>query len=401
MNLIQEKKYKCPICGNEDINSIGTLNGKPYCRRCVSFKGEEASDFSFASKEANPTLSYELSYEQKVLSWKLVENYKNGIDTLVYAVCGSGKTEICLGIIKYAIENGLHVGFAVPRRSVCVELGLRFKSIFQRNTIVMVYGGHHRKITGDIVCLTTHQLFRYEKYFDLLIMDEIDAFPYKGNDILEKMFKRSIKGHYVLLTATPSKELIKEYQKPGKSLLKLFARFHHHLLPVPKIITGNFIKIHYKLITLLKRFFDSGKQVFIFVPTIDLSRKIAMLLKPFFHRGTYINSKAKKPEKIIEDFKNKKYSYLVTTAVLERGVTIKDLQVIIYYADNAIYDSASLIQISGRVGRKKDAPEGEVIFLAKKKTTHMERAISEIESANKSLQNMLQKNRNKRLLQTF
>ena len=387
--------FTCPVCGNSDSSSIGYLNGRPYCRRCISFKGEEVSDYLTKPKMATPFLSYELSYEQKVLSWKLVENYKNGIDTLVYAVCGSGKTEICLGIIKHVIEQGKRVGFAVPRRSVCVELGMRFKTIFKENTVVMVYGGHHRKLSGDIVCLTTHQLFRYEKYFDLLIMDEIDAFPYKGNVVLEKMFERSIKGHYVLLTATPSEKLIKEYQKPGKALLKLFARFHHHFLPVPKIVIGNDIKIHYKLIMIIKDFIKKGKQIFIFVPTIDLSIKISFLLKPFFHKGTYINSKVKYPEKIIEDFKNKRYLYLVTTAVLERGVTIKDLQVVIYRSDSEIYDSASLIQISGRVGRKKDAPEGEVIFLAKKKTKHMERAIAEIESANKSLQNMLQKNRNK------
>ena len=389
------ESYKCPTCGNTDTHSIGYLNGKPYCRRCISFKGEEVNKDIGFPKAAETDLSYELSYEQKVLSWKLVENYKNKIDTLVYAVCGSGKTEICLGVIKYAIEQGLRVGFAVPRRSVCVELGIRFKNIFKNNKVVMVYGGHHRKLTGDIVCLTTHQLFRYENYFDLLIMDEIDAFPYKGDDVLEKMFHRSIRGHYVLLTATPSTQLIKEYQKPGKALLKLFARFHHHFLPVPKIVIGNDIKIHYKLITILKGFLNKGKQVFIFVPTIDLSIKIAMLLKSLFHKGTYINSKVKFQERIIEDFKNKKYLYLVTTAVLERGVTIKDLQVIIYRADNAIYDSASLIQISGRVGRKKDAPEGEVIFLAKRKTEHMERAISEINAANKSLQNMLQKRKNR------
>lgn len=393
--------FICPICGNKDPNSIGVFKGKPYCRRCISFKGEEANKSIVIPKEANADLSYELSYEQKVLSWKLIENYKQKVDTLVYAVCGSGKTEICLGVISYAIEQGLRVGFAVPRRSVCVELGIRFKNIFKGNCVVVIYGGHHRKLTGDIVCLTTHQLFRYENYFDLLIMDEIDAFPYKGNDVLEKMFYRSIKGNYVLLTATPTAQLIKEYQKPGKALLKLFARFHHHFLPVPKIVIGNDIKIHYKLITILKDFINKGKQVFIFVPTIDLSIKIAMLLKPFFRKGTYINSKVKSQERIIEDFKNKKYLYLVTTAVLERGVTIKDLQVIIYRADNAIYDSSSLIQISGRVGRKKDAPDGEVIFLAKKKTEHMERAVSEINAANKSLQNMLRKRKNKRLLQTF
>ena len=33
--------FVCPICGNTDIYSIGYLNGKPYCRRCISFRGEE------------------------------------------------------------------------------------------------------------------------------------------------------------------------------------------------------------------------------------------------------------------------------------------------------------------------------------------------------------------------
>ena len=126
-----------------------------------------------------------------------------------------------------------------------------------------------------------------------------------------------------------------------------------------------------------------------------------MFLKIFFRNGTYINSKRKNQDKIIDSFRKRRLMYLVTTAVLERGVTIKDLQVIVYRADHKIYDSASLIQIAGRVGRKKDAPEGEVIFFAKKNTKHIQRAIKEIDAANKSLQNMLQRNKNKRLLQTF
>ena len=33
------ESYKCHICGNTDIHSIGYLYGKPYCRRCISFRG--------------------------------------------------------------------------------------------------------------------------------------------------------------------------------------------------------------------------------------------------------------------------------------------------------------------------------------------------------------------------
>ena len=79
----------------------------------------------------------------------------------------------------------------------------------------------------------------------------------------------------------------------------------------------------------------------------------------------------------------------MTTAVLERGVTVKDLQVIVYRANHSIYDSASLIQISGRAGRKKEAPEGRVIYLAERTTIEMEESIKDIRNSNKTLQNLL------------
>ena len=384
--------FTCPVCGNKDIHSIGMLNGKPYCRRCIAFKGEEASFSHSLPKTASIFLSYGLSSEQKELSDRLVNNYDNGINSLVYAVCGSGKTEICLSLIEHCVSKGLKVGFAVPRRSVCYELFCRFRNIFRQNKVISVYGGHHRTLEGDIVCLTTHQLFRYPNYFDLLIMDEIDAFPFKGNDVLQNMFDRSIKGNYVLLTATPTDELLKEFRKPGKDLLKLFVRFHHHPLPVPKVILGNDFNIHYKLIKQLKIFLEKNKQVFVFVPTIDESIKLWRILSLFFHKGTYVNSKRDNNEEIIEDFREKKYQYLVTTAVLERGITVKDLQVIVFHADSYIYDDHALVQIAGRAGRKKDVPEGEVIFIGKTKTKYMERAISDIIAANEALQNMLQRN---------
>ena len=386
--------FVCPICGNTDVFSIGVLNKKPYCRRCISFKGEEAKTIFATPKQATIFIGYELSDEQKELSARLIENFHNEIDSLVYAVTGSGKTEICLGLIQDCLENRLKVGFAVPRQSICYELSARFRNIFRNNTVISVFGGHHKKLEADIVCLTTHQLFRYNHYFDLLIMDEIDAFPYKGNKVLESMFKRSVKGHHVLLTATPSQELLEEYQKPRKDLLKLFIRFHRHPLPVPKEEYGNIFKIYYILIKRLKRFLKENKQVFIFVPTIEQSLKIAWFLKLFFSKGTYINSKRDDNEEIIEQFRYKNYQYLVTTAVLERGITMKDLQVIVFNADHAIYDDHSLVQIAGRAGRKKDAPEGEVIFIARKETKQIKRAIQDITAANKTLQNMFQRNQN-------
>ena len=381
-------KYVCPICGNANPIYIGIKNNHPYCRKCLTFRGKEADEPILEPKNADFALTYRLSKEQKELAKKLVTNYKNGINSLVKAVCGSGKTEIVLSLIKTAIKNGKTVGFACPRRDVIIELYCRFKSIFVNNKITLVYGGHTNKLDGDLICLTTHQLFRYEKYFDLLIMDEIDAFPYKGNDTLEAFFYRALRGNYVLLSATPSEEFIKQFKKKGGDVLELFIRFHRHPLPVPELITGNKPFLLIKLVNLVKDFVKHKKPVFVFTPTIDLCESVFNLLHLFIKCGSYVHSKHPCRSQVINDFRNGKYKYLVTTAVLERGVTIKDLQVIIYLADHSIYDRYSLVQISGRVGRKKEAPEGRVIYLAKRNTIEIKESIIDIQKSNQVLQNM-------------
>lgn len=96
----------------------------------------------------------------------------------------------------------------------------------------------------------------------------------------------------------------------------------------------------------------------------------------------FIQKKENRGE-IIGNFKKNRYLYLVTTSVLERGVTFKNLQVIVTYTDQEeIYSSSTLIQIAGRVGRKMDAPGGDVLFLCEKETSSIRRAIDEIRFCN-------------------
>lgn len=384
--------FACPICGNTDIHSIGYLNGKPYCRRCISFKGEEVEHKSSYPKKAPIHLEYELSPEQKELSDKLVENYKKGIDSLVFAVCGSGKTEICLQIIKYAINCGEKVAFALPRRDVCIELSNRLRQIFNKNKVVTVYGGHTKYKEGDIVVLTTHQLYRYKKYFSLIILDEIDAFPFKGDPVLHAMFYDALCGHYVMMSATPSKEVIKHFKQKGKDILRLSTRFHRHPLPVPIIITGDSFYLFCRLLLYLNKYIKSNKPVFVFAPTIKECERLFRIVSFFIKGGNCVHSRRENRKEIIEGFRQGLYKFLVTTSVLERGVTVRDLQVIVYKFHSFVYDKGTLVQISGRAGRKADAPEGEVIFLGSKKTNDAEECINEIRENNKALQDLLQRN---------
>ena len=378
--------YKCPRCGNSDIKKLGYLNGKIYCRACLTFNGQEVKqEKNIVNKKCDYSLTYELSESQKNISKKVLENYINGIDTLIHAVCGAGKTELVYEVISYVISRGGNVGFAIPRKDVVIELYERMKEVFKNNTICAVYGGNNNNLCGDIICLTCHQLYRYNHFFDLLIIDEIDAFPFQNNDVLNAFALRSMRGRLIVLSATPSESVISTFKSKNHSILTLNKRFHNHPLPIPKVLVRVFFLKYFTLVKLLLNFQRQNKQVFVFTPTIELCEEVFRFVSEFVKKGNRVHSKMEDREIIIKDFKNKKYDYLITTSVLERGVTVKDLQVIVFFADHKIYTSEMLIQISGRAGRKKDAPDGEVIFLVNKENEEIKNCIFKINKANNDL----------------
>lgn len=376
----------CKRCGNSDPSLFGKRkDGSVYCRACVSFKGEEVKPKPRKKVAAPLSIPFKLSPEQKRLSSRLIKNFVAGIDSLVYAVCGSGKTEISYGIIAFALSHGKRVAFALPRRDVVIELYWRLKEAFPKNRVVAVYGEHHDRLEGDIIVLTTHQLFRYPSYFDLIVMDEIDAFPYKGDKTLHGFFERALskEGRSVLMSATPSASLLKEYKGKGKAILELRTRFHKKPIPLPSFIVLPRFLQKVRLLRYLSGYKKTKKPVFVFAPTIGEAESLFSFLRLFRRDGALMHSKVPDRASPIKGLKEGKIGYLVSTSVLERGVTVRDLQVLVYHADEErIYDQATLVQIAGRAGRKNDAPDGDVLFLAEKVTPAMKGAYGEIASSN-------------------
>lgn len=376
---------RCPKCGNTNPIYFALRNGKWYCRKCIAFNEERVVYTLRENNESQLKLDYSLTKEQQMIANHLIKQYQNKRNSLVHAVCGAGKTEIVFPLIEYVLKNGGRVGFAIPRKDVVIELFLRIKEAFPNNHVIALYGGNNKKKVGDIIILTMHQIYRYEKYFDLLIADEIDAFPFKNNDVLESFFFKAVKGNYVMMSATPSKEVIKSFNK--EDIFTLSKRFHGEKIPEPQIIIKKGKNQDLYLIRKIKNYIKNKKPCLIFVPSIEESNRIAYFLSFFNIKVESVNSK-KESKKIIDIFKKGGYDVLVTTSILERGITIKSLQVIIYHADNKIFTSEVLEQISGRVGRKKDDPTGEVIFLGDNVTSYMIEAIKSIQKHNESLQNL-------------
>ena len=372
---------KCYRCGNNDIRFFGIRSDGLYCRKCVSFQGEELEGFLCEPSQYEYDLTYKLSKEQLIISKKVLLSFKRKKDVLIHAVCGAGKTELVFETISFALKNKLKVAFAIPRKDVVIDLFERFKQVFINNKVVAVFGGHTKELDADIIILTTHQLYRYNKCFDLLIIDETDAFPFDGNEVLNTMFLNALKGTYIMLSATPNENMTKLLNERKGVYLKLLSRYHNHPLPIPKAIITIvdpliFFMFHFR------KYYHDKFPILVYVPTINEGKQLFKAVNMVFKEGKFVSSRTKEREKIIQDFKDGKYRYLITTSILERGITIKNLQVIVYKSDHEIFNKATLIQIAGRVGRKIDAPYGDILFISQNQSLEIEEAIKEIEEIN-------------------
>lgn len=96
-------------------------------------------------------------------------------------------------------------------------------------------------------------------------------------------------------------------------------------------------------------------------------------------------SKTEEKDKIIQLFKDKKIKCLIATTILERGVTFEGVDVCVLYANHTVFDEASLIQMSGRVGRSFKFPTGDCLFLSNGKSLLVEQCIKKCKEVNQNV----------------
>lgn len=377
---------ECKRCGNRDPNFFYLGSRGYYCRKCVRFKrilldeeGEELL-YDIDTSHFKSELSFNLTNYQLKASSDICKYINSGYDVLLNSVCGSGKTEIVVETIEEYIKKGLKVCYAISRKEVVIELFLRYKKIFKDANVVAVYGDHHDKLIGDLIICTTHQLFRYYKTFDLLILDEVDAYPLAGNRTLMNIAHNSCKGRVIYSTATLNKFILDYIKKRNYKEVNLYVRPSLKPLIVPKIYYCP--KVLNTL--LLKKILNkSDKQWIVFVSRKRECERLNRRFKKIFNT-TYVYSDLDKRRKNINDFKTKKHQIIFSTTVLERGITINDVNVLILFDRSNAFSKESLIQMCGRVGRNFNNPYGELYIVANCIDKNIIECKKEIEGANKS-----------------
>lgn len=314
---------------------------------------------------------------------------------LLWAVTGAGKTEMIFPLVESVLLKGGKALIATPRRDVVIELDPRIRKAFPQASVVTLYGGStQRWERGDITLSTTHQLLRFYHGFDLVIIDELDAFPYHGDPILHYAADKSCMpgAARLLLSATPPQELQLAARRGKLPHARVPVRYHRHPLPVPKLLRTPAAKqmlqqrkLPPQLLAAIRKSLLRDAQLFVFVQQIAQSEPMAALLRTVLGHYPVEATSSQDPDRTekVQRFRSREIRVLVTTTILERGVTIPRSDVYILDADGRLFDEASLVQMAGRAGRSAEDPNGSVYFCSRERNQSQVSAVRHIQTMNR------------------
>lgn len=375
-----------------------------YCRNCIKMgKVRKCSSFYSQIEQNNFSARVDkllawtgkLSEQQQLASDNIIETLTAKETRLLWAVAGAGKTEMLFPGIEKALQNGERVCIASPRVDVCLELGPRIQSAFPTIPLAVLYGEMEKDYEHtQLVIATTHQLLRFKEAFDLLIIDEIDAFPFELDQSLQFAANKAQKKQSALiyLSATPNQQMQQEVKKGKLPATILPARYHGYKLPLPQTKWC----VNWQ-VNILKKFtktsfgkdfhqrIQSKKRFLVFAPNIKWMIELENILSKLYPAVKFesVSSRDPKRKEKVMKMREFKLHFLITTTILERGVTFPNIDVLVIGAEDRIYTESALVQIAGRCGRSADYPTGDVIYYHDGMTMAIKRAIKQISQMNR------------------
>ena len=318
------------------------------------------------------SLPFELTGGQKRAVNEILNdlNSDKPMARLLQGDVGSGKTVVAAIMLLAGVENGYQGALMAPTEILAQQhynnlinwltpLGLSVGLFLGSQTKKTREKFQKDLLNGQTnIAVGTHALIQDNIEFNNLgaiVVDEQHRFGVRQRNILKK---KSQNPQMLTMTATPIPRTL-ALTVHGDLDLTVIDELPKGRLP----IKTSLVTSHRGVYDLIKREIEAGRQAYVVYPLIEesetLSAKAATIeaeklqseIFPQFKIGL-LHGKLKNDEKdkVMKDFKEKKYDILVSTTVVEVGVDVPNATVMLI--ENAErFGLSQLHQLRGRVGR--------------------------------------------------
>lgn len=352
----------------------------------VGIEQNRNPDKDFQEK-AIATLPFDLTHDQKVAIADMNAQLSSAIATksLLNADVGAGKSIVAQLVCLRSVEAGHQAVLLGPTDVLAKQLYKGFvkllNSIPDVDINIAYYSGSmkapEKKIVQnglkdgsiDIVVGTHGLLSPSVKYNDLgfVCIDEQQKFGSVQRTSLLSRRTDGLVPDIMNQSATPIPASVAQIFYGGIHIIKMMEKPPGRIEIETKLITENPNELLEQLVNPLwddiEKEVEKGNQAFVITPMVKDSEKVDAASVERTYKilsSTIFNNlnvgflhgqmKSDEQEKMMEDFRNKKYDIMVASTIVEVGVDIPDAtRVVILSADRL--GASSIHQIRGRVGR--------------------------------------------------
>lgn len=318
------------------------------------------------------SLPFELTKGQKDAVNEILNDLhsESPMQRLLQGDVGSGKTVVATIMLLAAVENGYQGAIMAPTEILAQQ---HYNNMVEWLTplglsVGLFLGSHSKKVRTQFetalrngqmdIAVGTHALIQENIEFNNLgaiVVDEQHRFGVKQRNVLKK---KSQNPQILTMTATPIPRTL-ALTVHGDLDLTIIDELPKGRLPIQTSLTSS----HRGVWDLIRREINYGRQAYVVYPLIDesetLSAKAATIEAEKLQNEIFpdlkiglLHGKLKndEKEKVMKDFKERKYDILVSTTVVEVGVDVPNATVMVI--ENAErFGLSQLHQLRGRVGR--------------------------------------------------
>lgn len=322
-------------------------------------------------KELIQSLPFTLTDDQLKVFEDIKKDFNSGhpMMRMVQGDVGCGKTVVAWLASRVVNDNGAQAALMCPTEALAIQHFESFCGLNPEMRIDLLLGSTKAKEKKEILArlkkgeadlvIGTHALFQDSvafKNFGLAIIDEQHKF---GVEQRLRLVSKGEGTHSLIMTATPIPRTLSLAQYGDLDISSI------RTMPAGRkgIKTRITEKSNYdKYIEFVKGRLALGEQAYFVFPAIEESETLDISnVKDAFKTYQRIFSqykvamlhgqmKADEKEKVVQDFRDKKYHVLISTSVIEVGINIPNSTVMAIYNPER-FGLSSLHQLRGRVGR--------------------------------------------------